>query len=202
MTKKEIKSIKFVRKRLVRFVNKPTFLMVGTIEPRKGHMVVLEAFTKLLDKGHDINLLILGREGWKNDDIREFISNSPYNKHNILWIDDSSDYELSWAYQNSSALIAASLDEGYGLPLIEGAYYGIPIICSDIPVFREVSQGHADFFKVFDSDDLVKVVERWLQSEVHPDSRKIRIYTWKEATEIFEDIIEGRQQPYKVLDMK
>lgn len=189
-----------VRKELIDFlVHKKTFLMVGTIEPRKGYITVLKAFTKLLEEGNDIKLIILGRDGWKNNDFREFLRRSKYNGKNILWLNDATDSELSWAYQNSSALIAASLDEGYGLPLIEGAHYGIPIICSDIPVFREVSQGYADYFKVLDSEDLVSVIKRWLAAEKHPDSKQIKAYTWKEATRIFFDIIEGSREPYKVL---
>ncbi len=190
---------KFIRKCLLRFMDKTTFLMVGTVEPRKGHIVALQAFTKLLERRQDVNLLIIGRNGWKNDEVRSFIAGSKFNKSNILWLEDASDYELMWAYQKSDCLIAASLDEGYGLPLIEGAHYGIPIICSDIPVFREVSQGHADFFQVFDSDALQSCMEKWLQADSHPDSSKIRSYTWKEAADIFMEIVEEKREPYKIL---
>lgn len=202
---KPVKTIdtRYVRESIISFVLKRiTFLMVGTIEPRKGHVVVLKAITKLLNEGYDVNLLIIGRDGWKNEDIKRSIYKNQYYNKNILWINDGKDEELSWIYQNCSALICASLDEGYGLPIIEGAHYGIPIICSDIPVFREVSQGYADYFKVFDSDDLAKVIESWLKADRHPDSKKIKIFTWKEATSFFEDIIEGRQEPYKALGMK
>lgn len=191
----------FARQVIRDFVSKgKTFLMVGTVEPRKGYLTVIKALRKLLsDKDvKDIYLLVFGHDGWKNDELhREMFSEEM--KDNILWIDDATDEELHWAYANTSALIAASKDEGFGLPLIEAAYFGLPIICSDIPIFREVTQGHADYFKVMDADSLAECLSVWLHTETHPDSRKIHIYTWEESAREILDIIDGKTEPYKVL---
>ena len=176
-----------------------TFLMVGTLEPRKGHMIALQAFRKVIqEKEHDCRLLIIGHNGWKNDEIREQLALPEY-KNKVLWIEDATDAELRWAYAHSDALIAASKDEGFGLPLVEAAHFGLPIICSDIPIFREVTQGYADYFKVMDADDLARCISEWLETKVHPDSRKIRIYTWQESAKEILDIIDGKVEPYKVL---
>ena len=177
-----------------------TFLMVGTLEPRKGHMVALKAFSKII-KGNnkDCRLLIIGHNGWKNDEIRKQLALPEYNDR-VLWIEDASDEELRWAYSHADALIAASKDEGFGLPLVEAAHFGLPIICSDIPIFREVTQGHADYFKAIDTDDLARCISEWLQTEKHPDSRNIRIYTWQESAQEILDIIDGKVEPYKVLE--
>ncbi len=177
-----------------------TFLMVGTLEPRKGHMVALQAFRKVIqEKGQDCRLLIIGHNGWKNDEIHKQLALPEY-KDKVLWIEDASDEELRWAYAHSDALIAASKDEGFGLPLVEAAHFGLPIICSDIPIFREVTQGHADYFKVMDADDLARCMSEWLQTEQYPDSRNIRIYTWQESAQEILDIIDGKVEPYKVLE--
>ncbi len=177
-----------------------TFLMVGTLEPRKGHMVALQAFSKIL-KGtnNDCRLLIIGHNGWKNDEIRKQLALPEY-KDKVLWIEDATDAELRWAYAHSDALIAASKDEGFGLPLVEAAHFGLPIICSDIPIFREVTQGNADYFKVMDADDLARCMSEWLKTEQHPNSRNIRIYTWQESAQEILDIIDGKVEPYKVLE--
>ncbi len=172
-----------------------TFLMVGTVEPRKGHHIAVEAFRKVLSHA-DARLLILGHDGWKNDEIKDRIA-SPALKNCVKWVDDASDAELQWAYRHASALIAASKDEGFGLPLVEAAYFGLPIICSDIPVFREVTQGYADYFKSMDPDALAEAVERWLGEEQHPDTNRVHIYTWKEAAEEITAILEGRVAPYR-----
>lgn len=190
----------FARESICRFIKrKTTFLMVGTLEPRKGHMVVLQAFEKLIkDYKQDCQLFIIGHDGWNNNDIRQKLE-IPELKDSVLWIQDGCDEELRWAYANSSALIAASKDEGFGLPLVEAAHFGLPIICSDIPIFREVTQGNADYFKAMDADDLARCMSKWLQTEKHPDSSNIRIYTWQESAQEILDIIDGKVEPYKVL---
>ena len=192
--------IQAARKEIQDFVQVgTTFLMVGTLEPRKGHTVALQAFSKIIKENNkDCHLLIIGHDGWKNDEIRNRINSSEF-KGNVLWIEDASDEELSWAYAHADALIAASKDEGFGLPLVEAAHFGLPIICSDIPIFQEVTQGNADYFKVMDADDLARCIFEWLKAEVHPDSSKIHIYTWQEAANEILDIIDGKVEPYKVL---
>ena len=83
--------------------------------------------------------------------------------------------------------------------MVEAAHFGLPLICSDIPVFREVTQGNADFFKVMDADALAKCLIKWMQAEQHPDSRNIRMYSWQESAREFLDIMEGKVEPYKIL---
>lgn len=175
-----------------------TFLMVGTVEPRKGHAVAIQAFEKVLDT-ESVRLLILGHNGWKNKEFYDSLKGNKKLRENVLWIKDATDEELRWAYANTDALIAASKDEGFGLPLIEAAYFGLPIICSDIPIFREVTQGHADYFKAMDADALAVCLSEWMQAEKHPDSRKIHIYTWQEAAQEILDIVHGKKESYKVL---
>ncbi|MBQ3366901.1 MAG: glycosyltransferase [Acidaminococcaceae bacterium] len=188
------------RDKIQNFVNHgKTFLMVGTLEPRKGHMIALQAFSKILKEGRqDCRLLIIGHNGWKNDEILNQIALPAY-KDKVLWIQDAADEELRWAYAHSNALIAASRDEGFGLPLVEAAHFGLPIICSDIPIFREVTQGNADYFKAMDADDLARCISKWMETENHPDSGKIHIYTWQEAAQEILDIMDGNEDPYKVL---
>jgi glycosyltransferase involved in cell wall biosynthesis len=188
------------RKEIQDFVNKgKTFLMVGTLEPRKGHMAVLQALQKLPDEiRRELHLLIIGANGWKSDEIRKTLE-LPEFRENVLWPRDVSDGELRWAYAHADALIAASLQEGFGLPLVEAAHFGIPLICSDIPVFREVTQGNADFFKAMDADALAECLTRWLQTDRHPDPRKIPAYPWQESAREVLDILAGKTEAYKVL---
>lgn len=173
-----------------------TFLMVGTVEPRKGHLTVLQALQVLKDM--PVQLLILGHDGWENENVLASME-EPTLKTRVLWISDAIDEELRWAYQNCAALIAASQAEGFGLPLIEAAYYGLPIICSDIPIFREVTQGYADYFTATDAVSLAEEIKRWLASATHPDSHRIRIYTWEEAGQGLLEILDEKKQPYKVI---
>lgn len=189
-----------VRPGLSAFVaQRPTFLMVGTVSPRKGHLVALRALEKLLAEGQDVQLLIIGKNGWSSREFMDFLGRDARLEEHVLWLLDASDAELQWAYKHTAAMIAASRDEGFGLPLIEAAYFGLPVIASDIPIFHEVTGDRADFFRAMDAESLSKTWAAWLQTDAHPDTGRIRLYTWQEASQAVLDILEGRREPYLTL---
>jgi glycosyltransferase involved in cell wall biosynthesis len=188
-----------IREKISRFVKQgSTLLMVGTVEPRKGYKCVLEAYEKLFVENDDLQLLIIGKNGWKNDNLLKILDKDSMRKR-VLWVTDAKDDELHWAYQHATALIAASKDEGFGLPIIEAAHFGLPIICSDIPIFHEVAGDNATYFKAMNSESLRDTLKMWLQQEKHPDSKNIKLYTWQDSAQEILDIINGKTTPYKIL---
>jgi alpha-1,2-rhamnosyltransferase len=72
---------------------------------------------------------------------------------------DVSDRELQSLYQNVAGLIFASSIEGFGLPLVEALQQGLPVIASDIPVFREIGGQYPTYFRDGDVEDLMKVLK-------------------------------------------
>lgn len=134
---------------------KTVFLMTGTLEPRKGHRVVLDAFEKLWKVRDDVGLVIVGRRGWMVERVVDRLENSPYIGKQLFWLQDASDYLLEQCYQLADCLIAASEDEGFGLPLIEAAARGVPVLMRDIPVFREVA-GDGGIYFDGSADDCVR----------------------------------------------
>jgi glycosyltransferase involved in cell wall biosynthesis len=142
---------------------RPTFLMVGTIEPRKGYSQVLDAFDRLWAEGGDYNLVFVGKEGWSVESLVSRVLQHPEYMSRLHWYQGLSDDGLVLLYEQSVCLIAASEGEGFGLPLIEAAQFGLPIIARDIPVFREVAEGAAYFFKASNGAELVRVIENWLE---------------------------------------
>lgn len=189
-----------VRQSLKKFLSADrTFLMVGTVEVRKGHAVAIEGFRKLLRRGVQAQLLIIGRDGWKNDSFKQALS-EPGLEGSVMWIDDADDCELEYAYHHADALISASQDEGFGLPLIEAAHHGVPIICSDIPIFHEVAGSYASYFHSMDSTSLEEVLEQWMKQSECPDSSRIRLYTWKESAEYILRVFAGQEKPYQILN--
>jgi glycosyltransferase involved in cell wall biosynthesis len=141
---------------------RPTILMVGTIEPRKGHAQALAAFELLWEQGIEVNLVIVGKNGWMVDKvISRLRKHSEAGKH-LFWQEGVSDEMLMKLYDNASALLAASEGEGFGLPLIEAAQHGLPIIARGIPVFREVAQDHAFYFDGMSPAALATAVREWL----------------------------------------
>ena len=180
-----------IRREIKDFLKKENvFLMVGTVEPRKGHDIVLKAIRNVLEKNIEINLLIIGKDGWKNDDIKKMMNEDFLKKH-IKWIKNASDEELDWCYKKTKALISASIDEGFGLPLIEAAHYGLPIICSDIPIFHEVGKDNVTYFERENIGSLSNVLISYLKEDVHLDSKRIKIYSWKDSAEEILDIIKN-----------
>ncbi|MCP3177580.1 glycosyltransferase [Desulfuromonas sp. KJ2020] len=174
--------------------SRPSFLMVGTIEPRKGYLQTIAAFSNLWEEGADINLVIVGKEGWKNlpsgmrRDIPQTIEclrfHPELNKR-LFWLEGISDEYLEKVYAICTCLIAASYGEGFGLPLIEAAQHKLPIIARDIPVFREVAGEHAFYFaNEKDSIVISKAIIKWLdlyRTKNQPKSDKMRWFTWKES---------------------
>ena len=162
------------------------YLMVGTIEPRKGHSIVFETFEKMWKSRFTGKLCIIGHVGWK---MGEFINKIKAHKEfgkKLLFIEGATDSEVSYAYKNSSALIQASAGEGFGLPLIEAGYYNLPIICSDIPVFHEISYENAIFFNRNSIEDLEGKIEFFEENKGTnkiPKSKNIKSVTWNEVGE-------------------
>lgn len=184
-----------------RLSQKPTFLMVGTIEPRKGHVDVLNAFSNLWASGLDVNLVIVGREGWKGVDadsrrnLPEIVSSiaghSEFGKR-LLWLSDVTDAALEVIYSTASCLVFASKGEGFGLPLIEAAQKSLPIIANDLPIFREVAGAGALYYAAEVEGSLETTLRGWLelnQRDEHPKSDSIKWLTWQESAEHLLQII-------------
>lgn len=178
-----------------------SFLMVGTVEPRKGYPQVIAAFEMLWKDGVDVNLVIVGREGWRHlsDDMRRNIPETvnllrghPELGRRLFWLEGISDEYLEKIYAASTCLIASSEGEGFGLPLIEAAQHKVPIIARDIPVFREVAGEHAYYFSGKDPADLATAIKNWLslyKRDQHPKSDGMPWLTWRESTQRLLDII-------------
>ena len=180
---------------LARLVAVPTFLMVGTIEPRKGHLQTLKAFTQLWQEGYDINLVIAGCEGWHGmpDNMRRTIPEIVAQLHHhpelgkrLLWLEGISDEYLENVYAASDCLIAASEGEGFGLPLIEAAQHKLAVMARDIPVFREVAGEYACYFAGLEPCQLSAAIKAWLAQDDHGPA-ELPWLTWKQSTEMLLD---------------
>jgi len=163
---------------------RPSFLMVGTLEPRKGHTQVLDAFECLWQSGTDANLVIVGKQGWMVDSLVERLRPHQELDKRIFWLEGISDEYLEKIYAASTCLIAASYGEGFGLPLIEAAQHRLPIIARDIPVFREVAGKHAYYFDALDAQGLARAITAWLEiyrNGEHPKSDEMPCLSWRES---------------------
>ncbi len=177
---------------------RPSVLMVGTLEPRKGYLQAVQAFSELWQQGGDINLLIVGREGWTDlpdsqrrdiPELMQLLRHHPELGKRLHWFDGVSDEFLERLYAEADGLLAASEDEGFGLPLIEAAQKGLPILARDIPVFREVAGEHACFFRAQQPCELAQAIDAWQRSGFTPASSGMPWLTWQESAHTLQRII-------------
>ena len=175
---------------------RPSFLMVGTVEPRKGQAQALAAFEQLWERGVDVNLVIVGKEGWMVEQLAARMADHPEKGKRMFWLAGISDEMLLKLYAGSAALLAASEGEGFGLPLIEAAQHGIPIIARSLPVFREVAGDHAYYFDGLAPADLARAIEDWLalhRAGTAPVSTGMPWLTWdRSARQVIDTVIGGR----------
>lgn len=154
---------------LTRLKTSTTFLMVGTLEPRKGHELALDAVEALWASGEDVSLVFVGRAGWKIDRLIGRIKNHARLNKQLFWLDGISDEYLREVYMASSALLALSSAEGFGLPLVEAAHYRVPLIVRSIPVFREICAEAATYFTGSSSSELHALLVEWIKDRANGD---------------------------------
>jgi glycosyltransferase involved in cell wall biosynthesis len=122
------------------------FVIVGTIEPRKNHLLLLNLWRRLAETvERPPKLVILGARGWDNEQVFDVLDRSHLVRRHVFEAAGVGDPGLARLIQNARALLMPSFDEGYGMPVAEALSLGTPVIASDIPVFREVSQSRAIF---------------------------------------------------------
>ena len=170
-----------------------SFLMVGTLEPRKGHRQILSVMEQLWQSGKlDWNLVIVGRQGWEMEEFAAYLREHPEAGKRLFWLQGISDEYLERIYHVSDCLIAASEGEGFGLPLIEAAQFGIPILARDIPVFHEVAGEHAYYFDGADDAQAAQAILAWVglyEKKEHPVSEGLPFLTWRGSAEQLAEVI-------------
>lgn len=122
----------------------PYFVMCGTIEPRKNHLLVLHVWRELVAEfGRAApKLLLVGERGWENEHIIDLLERCPALQGPVIRASGLTTPSLKRLLLGARALLMPSFAEGYGLPVVEAIAAGVPVIASDIPVFREIGGGH------------------------------------------------------------
>ncbi len=111
----------------------PYLLAVGTLEPRKNIPVLLDAFRQLRAEGRDLQLVLVGRQGWADSlPLAELAAH-------VRLTGSIPDSELAELYAGASCFVLPSLYEGFGLCLAEAMAAGAPAVASDIPALRELA---------------------------------------------------------------
>jgi lipopolysaccharide biosynthesis glycosyltransferase/glycosyltransferase involved in cell wall biosynthesis len=174
-----------------------TFLSVGTLEPRKGYDVTLDACELVWRQGGDLSLVITGRFGWRAQAVRRRIETHPEFGRRLFWLQDATDAELVYAYAHCRALIQSSIGEGFGLPIIEASRHGAPVIASDIEVFREIAGAAIDYYRVADAADLARQLKERLAAPRRPAS--LQAGTWADTMRAISVLVDNAAPPAPII---
>ncbi|WP_431226319.1 glycosyltransferase family 4 protein [Burkholderia contaminans] len=130
----------------------PYFVMLGTIEPRKNHWFMLHVWRRLVELHGDAapKLVIVGRRGWECENVVDMLERCAELRGFVVEEPDCSDERLSALLQRARALLFPSFAEGYGLPLVEALGLNVPVLASDIAIFREVADDIPDYLDPLD----------------------------------------------------
>ncbi len=120
-------------------LDRPYFVVVGTIEPRKNHALLLQVWRRLAVELGDATpvLVVIGRRGWECEHVVDFLERCPETRRHVREVSYADDAQLAGWLARACALLFPTFAEGYGLPVTEALSVGLPVIASDLPVFRE-----------------------------------------------------------------
>lgn len=171
-------------------IYQPFFLFVGTIEPRKNLLVLLEAYeTFCAEEGTHLELVIVGGKGWKSQTFEAALENHP-NKQSIRLLGYVKKEVLPVLYTHTKAFIYPSLYEGFGFPVLEAMACGTPVICSNTSSLPEVGGEIAHYFNPDSSNelfDLMKQISKYDEKErqiiLERSLEHASQYSWKKYTD-------------------
>ena len=152
----------------------PYLLMVSTIEPRKNHVAVLDAWELLRQQGHPrLNLVFVGSLGWNHDDIlRRF---SPWlQRGGLHLLEDVPASDLALLYRHAAVTVCPSFGEGFDFAGVEAMRSGGVVAASDIPVHRDVYGDGCEYFSPYAVPSMAGTLAALLGEAGAARSRELR----------------------------
>ena len=139
---------------------KPYLLSLCTLEPRKNLSFLLRCFARILaqDPSLDLNLVLVGVSGWKNNDIFQTLRDNSILRNHVIFTGYIPDRDLSAIYSGALAFVYPSLYEGFGLPPLEAMQCGTPVITSNTSSLPEVIGDAGIMIDPKNSDDLCQAM--------------------------------------------
>jgi glycosyltransferase involved in cell wall biosynthesis len=131
---------------------RPYFLCIATIEPRKNHLLLLNVWRRLVEQlGPEApRLVLVGRRGWENENVIDVLERSVVLAGHVEEAADVSDRQLDALLAGARAVLIPSFAEGYGMPVAEALAAGVPVIASDLEALREVGGDVPDYLDPID----------------------------------------------------
>lgn len=162
------------------------FVCVGTIEPRKNHLLLLHLWRAMAERnGPEAmpRLILIGRRGWENEQVIDLLDRCPALKDCVEEHAGLPDSQVQAMIAGARGLLLPSFAEGYGMPVTEALALGVPVLCSDLPALREAGGDVPLFLDPLDGRGWQSAID----DLAHPDSAERqaqmrRMAAWKAAT--------------------
>lgn len=146
---------------------KKYILHVGTVEPRKNLIALIDAMSDLR-KQSSVPIpycVLVGRQGWRSEDVRRRLESTRFEDGMFVWLKNVSDHELGALYCGAQFAVVPSTTEGWGLPIRESLAHGLPCIASRAGGMEEAGQDFAAYFDPEDADGLKTAIGYWIGNE-------------------------------------
>jgi glycosyltransferase involved in cell wall biosynthesis len=150
-----------------RLVEGRYFVMIGTIEPRKNHAMMLYLWRRLAREFPDATpkLVIIGRRGWECEHVVDLLERCPDVRAHVIERSQCDDAELSSWLHHAAALLFPSFAEGYGLPLVEALAAGVPVLASRLPVFQEIAGDIPEYLDPLDGPAWLEAIRDYARAD-------------------------------------
>lgn len=137
---------------LLRPLAAPYFVILSTIEPRKNHWLLLQLWRRLVERmgTHAPKLVVIGQRGWECENVVDLLERCAELRGFVTELPSCSDSDLATWLHHAQALLFPSFAEGFGMPLVEALSAGVPVIASDLAVFREIASDTPDYLDPLD----------------------------------------------------
>lgn len=165
------------------------FVMLGTVEPRKNHLLALRVWESLVRAhGHDAvpRLVVIGQAGWEAEHVERQLQRNPWLQRAVVVRRGCTDAERAGWLRGARALLFPSEAEGFGLPLVEALASGLPVLASPLPAFREVAGDIPEYLDTLDGTAWRQAVLAYAQPDAPARERQLqrmrrfRAPTWRE----------------------
>lgn len=163
----------------------PAALIVGTLEPRKGHHAVLKAFERLWECSADGSplLVVVGKAGWKTEALQAEIKAHPEYGRRLFWLQSATDEALDLLFASARLVIVASHAEGFGLPVAEAAQHNRWVLARDLPVFREQPLTNMRYFSDDAPDAFAATILAAMAEAGRANPLEQRLLSWEQCVD-------------------
>lgn len=198
----------FARRPPPAYETPPYFVYVSTIEPRKNHLMLLQVWSRLVERHGERapKLILIGRRGWENENIVDILERARTSGQHVLECSQLCDEALAAVLQHARAMLMPSHVEGYGLPVAESLSLGTPVICSDLAPFKEIAGDVPEYVDPLAGRGWAKLIMQYANTdspERMAQLERIKSYrppTWEKHFEKITRIIDGYVPKHNALE--